>query len=200
MRNAKALWLLQAVGREHEERHVEDWISLSKQVRMLFVGFHQYGEAISPDIRKYVFREVVAGGGEEGRSGFDAVFALATSTPHLQLRTDAFVALGYARHPLQIAKALNLFTAVGQPFNRMEKWFLLRALQTRRAGAEASWNWLRQNWAGSLQGNFDQITLQRFVASCTGSLSMKEHLIAVEDFAEENSVHVSFWTLNSPRP
>ncbi len=69
-----------------------------------------------------------------------------------------------------------------EPFNPLEKWFLLNALQTHRAGAEASWVWLRQKWDGF--GPVGRVTITRYTASCTGSLSRAAQLKEVEEFGK----------------
>lgn len=149
----------------------------------------------NPNIRKYVFRYVVA----KEEDAFDAVFQMATScSPDLQLRAEAFVALGYARGREQISRALHLITSEEPLFNRMEKWFLLRALQTHRTGIEASWEWLKDNWATSLRNKFDDLTLHRFVTACTGGLWTRDQLEQVKHFTD-NNIRVSQYYIGQPK-
>ena len=77
-------------------------------------------------------------------------------------------------------------TQEGEPFSRLEKWFLLNALQTHRAGAEASWNWLKMKW-GEI-GDVGIVTISRFTASCTSSLSTAAQLEDVLQFASSVEV------------
>ncbi|KAH8664409.1 peptidase family M1-domain-containing protein [Xylariales sp. PMI_506] len=135
-------------------------------------------KTLNPNIRKYVFQAVAK---SEDDDRYKAILALARETQDPELRTDAFVSLGYAESPALIHQALGLMTQERQPFFRLEKWFLLNALQTHRAGAEASWAWLKANWAG-----FDPVstvTISRYTASCTNSLSTAAQLHDVEEFA-----------------
>ena len=104
------------------------------------------------------------------------------------MRTDAFVSLGYADSPALIRKALGLMTEENEPFSPLEKWFLLNALQTHRAGAEASWTWLKTK-LGQL-GNVGLVTVSRYTASCTGSLSTAAQLNDVQEFT--SSVEVGY--------
>ncbi len=97
------------------------------------------------------------------------------------MRTDAFVSLGYADSPALIQQALELMTLESEPFSPLEKWFLLNALQTHRAGAEASWTWLKTKWGEF--GNIGVVTVSRYTASCTSSLSTAAQLDDVQGFA-----------------
>lgn len=67
------------------------------------------------------------------------------------------------------------------PFSQLEKWFLLNALQTHRAGAEASWAWLKANWGRF--GTDHTVTIIRYTTSCTSSLSTAAQLYDAEEFA-----------------
>jgi len=102
------------------------------------------------------------------------------------VRTDAFVSLGYADSPPLIQQALGLMTGEGEPFSPLEKWFLLNALQTHRAGADASWTWLKTKW--SELGNVGIVTVSRYTASCTSSLSTDSQLHDVKEFASSVEV------------
>jgi aminopeptidase 2 len=112
---------------------------------------------------------------------YEAVLALSRKTQNPEVRTDAFVSLGYADNPTLIPRTLELMTNDGEPFSPLEKWFLLNALQTHRAGAEASWTWLKTKW-GEL-GGVGTVTLSRYTASCTSSLSTTAQLDDVQEFA-----------------
>jgi len=102
------------------------------------------------------------------------------------VRTDAFVSLGYTDDPALIQQALSLMTQEGEPFSPLEKWFLLNALQTQRAGAEASWAWLKSKWGQF--GKVGVVTVGRYTASCTGSLSTAAQLHDVQEFASSVEV------------
>lgn len=93
------------------------------------------------------------------------------------MRTDAFVSLGYADSPELVQKSLMLLT--GKPFSGLEKWFLLNALQTHYVGADASWTWLKEKWD---EFDVDRVSICRYIASCTGSLSTIEQLEEVKAF------------------
>lgn len=103
------------------------------------------------------------------------------------MRTDAFVSLGYADMPSLVQQSLNLMTQEGEPFSPLEKWFLLNALQTHHAGADASWKWLKMKW--NKFGRVDRVTISRYVTSCTSGLSTALQLDDVRGFAV--SVEVS---------
>lgn len=118
---------------------------------------------------------------------YEAILALARKTQDAEVRTDAFVALGYADSPALIQQALGLMTDESEPFSPLEKWFLLNALQTHRAGAEASWTWLKTKWGRF--GKVGTVTVSRYTASCTSSLSTAAQLSEVQEFA--SSVEVS---------
>jgi aminopeptidase 2 len=97
------------------------------------------------------------------------------------VRTDAFVSLGYADNPALIQQTMELMTHEGDPFSSLEKWFLLNALQTHQAGAEASWTWLKTKWGKF--GKVGSVTVSRYTASCTSSLSTVAQLDDVQEFA-----------------
>jgi aminopeptidase 2 len=102
------------------------------------------------------------------------------------VRTDAFVSLGYADSPALIQQALGLMTHESEPFSALEKWFMLNALQTHRAGADASWIWLKTKWGEF--GNVGIVTVSRYTASCTSSLSTAAQLDDVQEFASSVEV------------
>jgi aminopeptidase 2 len=109
------------------------------------------------------------------------------------VRTDAFVSLGYADDSILIQRVMGLLTDDSEPFSPLEKWFLLNALQTHRTGAEASWTWLKTKWGKF--GRVDSVTVSRYTASCTSSLSTVAQLEDVQKFAL--SVEVSWvWNLD----
>ncbi|KAK1749389.1 aminopeptidase 2 [Echria macrotheca] len=173
VQNAKALFFSQAAS----------YPPLSDITTELFDRFIAGdNKAFHPNIRKYVFQAVAQ---TKDTDRFDTLLILARTTPDPELRTDAFVSLGYSSDPQLIQQALALITAPGEPFNPLEKWFLLNALQTHKAGAEAAWAWLTGNWEEKLQGKAGAVTLQRYTASCTGSLSTREQLEDVKRFAGE---------------
>jgi len=152
-------------------------------------------KAFHPNIRKYVFQAIATSHtpGCTSTARFDALLTLARTTSDPELRTDAFVSLGYSPHPELIQQALELMTSPEEPFNPLEKWFLLNALVTHRAGAEAAWAWLKGNWEGELQEKRGAVTLQRWVGSCTASLATGGQLEEVRGFAlvEGSVVEVS---------
>ena len=89
-----------------------------------------------------------------------------------------------------VQRALGLLTDANEPFSTLEKWFLLNALQSHRTGAEASWTWLKMKWGKF--GRADRVTISRYIASCTSSLSTAAQLEDVQKFAL--SVEVSLVT------
>ena len=97
------------------------------------------------------------------------------------MRTDAFVSLGYADDSILIQRAMRLLTDDNEPFSSLEKWFLLNALQNHRTGAEASWTWLKAKWGNF--GGVGNVTVSRYTASCTSSLSTAAQLEDVREFA-----------------
>ena len=102
------------------------------------------------------------------------------------------MALGYADDTALIQKALELMTDGNEPFSPLEKWFLLNALQTHRPGAAASWDWLKAKWGAF--GRAGTVTVSRYIASCTSSLSMAEQLVEVKALA--GVAEVSFFCLS----
>jgi aminopeptidase 2 len=102
------------------------------------------------------------------------------------VHTDAFVSLGYADSPTLIQQALGLMTHESELFSPLEKWFLLNALQTHRAGAEASWTWLKTKWSELVDVGI--VTVSRYTASCTSSLSTAAQLDDVQEFASSVEV------------
>ena len=105
------------------------------------------------------------------------------------MRTDAFVSLGYADNPTLVQQSLKLMTHEGEPFSPLEKWFLLNALQTHHAGADASWIWLKEKW--NKFGRVDRVTISRYVTSCTSGLSTALQLDDVRDFASSVEVRLT---------
>jgi aminopeptidase 2 len=107
------------------------------------------------------------------------------------VRTDAFVSLGYADDSTLIQRAMGLLTDDSEPFSPLEKWFLLNALQTHRTGAEASWTWLKTKWGNF--GSVDSVTISRYTAGCTSSLSTVAQLEDVQEFASSVEVRNLGW-------
>jgi aminopeptidase 2 len=97
------------------------------------------------------------------------------------VRTDAFVSLGYADDSILIQRAMGLLTDDSEPSSPLEKWFLLNALQTHRTRTEASWTWLKTKWGKF--GRVGSVTVSRYTASCTSSLSTVAQLDDVQKFA-----------------
>ncbi|KAH8886640.1 hypothetical protein GQ53DRAFT_727648 [Thozetella sp. PMI_491] len=169
IQNAKALFFSQVTG-------YDDLNTVASDLFDKFVAGDE--NALNPNIRKYVFQAVVK---SEDIGRYKAMLALSRKTQDPGLRTDAFVSLGYAESPTLIQQALELVTREGEPFSRLEKWFLLNALQTHRAGAEASWPWLKAKWGEF--GNVDVVTISRYTTSCTSSLSTSGQMHDVQEFA-----------------
>lgn len=175
VQNAKALFFSQAAS----------YTPISEVAGEIFDKFNAGDtKAFHPNIRKHVFQAVMQ---DPGR--YETIYKLAHATKDPEMRTDAFVALGFARSSAAIAQSLALMTDANAPFNPLEKWFLLNAIQTHRAGAEAAWVWLTENWT-VLQDKESSRVLEWYTASCTGSLSTSQQLAEVAAFANSGSVKV----------
>ncbi|KAH7351188.1 peptidase family M1-domain-containing protein [Rhexocercosporidium sp. MPI-PUGE-AT-0058] len=174
VQNEKAMFYAQAARYDHLKE-------VSEKLFDEFVAGNE--KALNPNIRKHVFQAVV-------NDRYESILGIARTTQDPELRTDTFVSLGYTESPSLIQQSLALMTKKGEPFSSLEKWFLLNALQTHHAGAEASWTWLKDKWNNL--GRVDRVTICRYVASCTGSLSTAEQLDDVRKFAENVDVCMNF--------
>ncbi|KAG4443325.1 hypothetical protein IFR05_001194 [Cadophora sp. M221] len=164
VQDEKAMFYAQGIWYEH----------LKAGSEKLFDEFKAGNEkALNPNIRKHVFQAVV-------NDRYESVLEIARTTRDPEMRTDAFVSLGYADSTELVQESLKLLTQVGEPFSGLEKWFLLNALQTHYAGADASWTWLKKKWDNF--GRVDRVGICRYVASCTSSLSTAEQLEEVKAF------------------
>ncbi|PVH86416.1 aminopeptidase 2 [Cadophora sp. DSE1049] len=165
VQNAKALFYAQG-GKHGHLKAVS-----SKLFDELMAGEKN---ALNPNIRKHVFQAVI-------NDRYESILAIARKTQDPEIRTDAFISLGYADSPTLIQRSLELLTQDGEPFSPLEKWFLLNALQTHHAGADASWKWLKEKW--NKFGRVDRVTISRYVASCTSGLSSALQLDDARSFA-----------------
>ncbi|KAM7183835.1 aminopeptidase 2 [Rhypophila sp. PSN 637] len=172
MQIARSIFFSQGIGRV---RSVDDY------ARHMFDGFIDRQEPLNPNIRKYIFQAMTKSGDVDR---FNAIIRLARKTPSPEIRTDAFVSLGYAEDPALIQRALKRITHDDEkPFSSLEKLFLLNALRTHRAGAEAAWTWLRAKWDNFARGQIGNHAVQWYTGSCTDSLSTRSQLGEVEGFA-----------------
>jgi hypothetical protein len=75
--------------------------------------------------------------------GWDLETGQETYQPEEKIQPQPILAttksLGYADNPTLVQQSLQLMTDKGEPFSSLEKWFLLKALQSHYAGADASW-------------------------------------------------------------
>ncbi|KAM3082246.1 Aminopeptidase 2 mitochondrial [Clarireedia jacksonii] len=165
IQNAKALFYAQGARYAHLK-------AVSSKLFDEFIAGNE--KALNPNIRKHVFQAVI-------NDRYESILVIARETQDPELRTDAFVSLGYADNPTLIQQSLTLMTHKGEPFSSLEKWFLLKALQTHHAGAEASWIWLKDKWNES--EHWGRVTTSRYVTTCTGSLSTALQLDDVKSFA-----------------
>ncbi|KAM7186573.1 aminopeptidase 2 [Naviculisporaceae sp. PSN 640] len=141
--------------------------------------------ALNPNIRKYVFQAVSRSSTSSSSARFDAIFELALSTPSPEIRTDAFVSLGYCPDIELLQKAMALLTNADMPFSWLERWFFLNALQRQenyqkppKTGSQISWTWLKRNWEEVTTGKtkVKPGIIGMYLTSCVSCFSTQDQL------------------------
>ena len=169
--------------------------SVLKQARELFEQFWS-GDftAIDPNLRSTIFNLIMSHGGTEE---FDKMFSLyktLTSCDHKLLALDA---LGFAKEPEVIKRALNL-TLNNEDVKPQDYMNIFKSVGLNHCGRSIAWQFLQDNWSyfhnRFRSGSFS--VLCRIVAYSTQNLSSDLDSEAVERFFYDKKVESIDRTIN----
>ncbi|KAF7591170.1 Aminopeptidase 2 mitochondrial [Aspergillus hancockii] len=97
--------------------------------------------AIHPNIRGSVFSIVLKNGGEKE---YNVVYDRFRNAPTSDEKTTALRCLGAAEDPTLIQRTLGL--ALGDEVKNQDIYMPLGGLRSHKAGIEARWAWMKDNW------------------------------------------------------
>ncbi|KAI1877775.1 hypothetical protein JX265_003783 [Neoarthrinium moseri] len=163
-------------------------------------------EALNPNLRKAIFKTVVAL--DNSKDTWDKLKSIALERSYIRAEDpvtplEALSALGSSPDPELIARALQLITPSSStylgisdleelvlsknPVPFVMNWALrqsiLKSLSEHPGGAIASWNWLMNNWNILVdKRRKDSVNGFGFITTVLGGLATSEHLAQVENF------------------
>ncbi|KAF1815182.1 hypothetical protein P152DRAFT_456232 [Eremomyces bilateralis CBS 781.70] len=139
--------------------------------------------AIHPNIRSSVYAIVLSEGGEEE---YQAILQEARTAKTSDERNTALMSLGRAKDPELIKRTLSL--PLGGDVKEQDIYLPLSGLRTHRAGVEAMWAWMQENWDELKKRLPPGLTmLSSVVTICTSGFTHSEHMDSLRAFFEARS-------------
>ncbi|KAI9704105.1 MAG: Aminopeptidase 2 mitochondrial [Candelina mexicana] len=139
--------------------------------------------AIDPNIRGSVYKIVLDNGGE---NEYDIILNEYRTAVNANERNSALRSLGRATQPNLITRTLSL--PLSDEVKGQDIYLPLGSLRTHRAGIEALWSWMQENWEELVKKLPPAMTmLGSVVQICTSSFTREEHIKMVEAFFAERS-------------
>jgi hypothetical protein len=106
---------------------------------------------------------------------------------------STLASLGLTRKPELIKRTLDVVNS-GE-LSLLYQMLVLSSLISHRAGIEAAWIWLQENWDTISQQTSALGGMATVVQLCTKNLSSKTHIAEVKSFFKEKSTEVSVFHL-----
>ncbi|KAI9780015.1 MAG: Aminopeptidase 2 mitochondrial [Candelina submexicana] len=139
--------------------------------------------AIDPNIRGSVFKIVLHNGGEKE---YDIILNEYRTAVNANERNSALRSLGRATQPNLITRTLSL--PLSDEVKGQDIYLPLGSLRTHRAGIEALWSWMQENWEELVKKLPPAMTmLGSVVQICTSSFTREEQIKMVEGFFADRS-------------